>query len=78
MLVNGLGLQPDGLSGLLRIRRPSLPRWVNRVEIRDVALGGGLIDLLFERAGDGGHVALTDARIRGDVDVMLEISGTRR
>ena len=33
--------------------------------------------LLFERAGEGDRVALTDLLIDGDVEVMLEIAGTR-
>jgi glycogen debranching enzyme len=31
MLISGLGIIPDGLQGTLRIRRPSLPRRINRV-----------------------------------------------
>jgi len=77
MLVNGLGLQPDGLEGRLRVRRPSLPRWVNRVEIENLAIAGGRVDLRFERTGAGDSVALTDARIDGDVEVVLEISSER-
>jgi glycogen debranching enzyme len=73
MLTAGLGLKPDGLNGRLRVRRPSLPRWVNRVEVCDVAVAGGRVDLLFERTGAGDSVALTDARIDGDVEVVLEI-----
>jgi glycogen debranching enzyme len=73
MLTAGLGLRPDGLNGRLRVRRPSLPRWVNRVEVNDIAIAGGTVDLLFERAGVGDSVALTDAHIRGDVEVVLEI-----
>src|SRR4051812_45266836 len=73
MLTAGLGLRPDGLQRRLRVRRPSLPRWVNRVEVCDIAIAGGSIDLLFERTGAGDSVALTDARIDGDVEVVLEI-----
>ena len=65
-------------SGLrLRVRRPSLPRWLNRVEVSGLRIAGSRVDLLFERAGDGEQVALTDARIDGDVEVVLEIAGTR-
>jgi hypothetical protein len=75
MLINGLGLDPDGLNRHLRVRRPSLPRWVNRVEVEHMAIGEGRVDLRFERTGAGDSVALTDARIDGDVEVVLEISG---
>jgi glycogen debranching enzyme len=73
MLLNGLGLKPDGLQRRLRVRRPSLPRWVNRVDVEGLAIGDGRVDLRFERTGAGDSVALTDARIEGDVDVVLEI-----
>ena len=77
MLTAGLGLNADGLNGTLRVRRPSLPRWVNRVEVEDLTVGGARIDLLFERTSSGGPVALTDASIEGDAAVVLEISATR-
>ena len=73
----GLGIVPDGLRRRLRIRRPSLPSWLNRVEVRGLRIAGARVDLLFERAGVGEQVALTDARIDGDVEVVLEITGTR-
>jgi glycogen debranching enzyme len=77
MLISGLGLEADALEGRLRVRRPSLPHWVNRVEIKDLCVGGSRVDLLFERTGSGDQVALTDAHIEGDVEVVLEISGSR-
>jgi glycogen debranching enzyme len=49
--------------------------WVNRVEVEHMAIGEGRVDLRFERTGAGDSVALTDARIDGDVEVVLEISG---
>jgi len=66
---------PDALQRRLRIRRPSLPRWLNRVEVRGLRIAGATVDLLFERTND--RVALTDTRIDGDVEVVLEIAGTR-
>jgi glycogen debranching enzyme len=77
LVTAGLGLIPDGLGRRLRVRRPSLPRWLNRVEVKGLRVAGSCIDLLFERAGAGEQVALTDARIDGDVEVVLEISGNR-
>ena len=72
----GLGLRPDGLEGRLRIVRPSLPRWLERVVVSGLNVCGSEVDLHFERAGS--HVTLTDARIRGDVELVLEIAGTKR
>jgi glycogen debranching enzyme len=72
----GLGLSPDALENRLAVVRPSLPRWLNRVELTGLALGNARIDLVFERAGE--HVTLADARIDGDAEVVLEITADRR
>jgi len=77
LVTGGLGLVPDALERRLRVRRPSLPSWLSRVEVRGLRVAGARVDLLFERAGAGEQVALTDARIEGDVEVVLEISGSR-
>jgi glycogen debranching enzyme len=71
MLVAGLGLVPDGLQRRLRIVRPTLPSWLDRVELSHLRLGGARIDLRFERAGSS--VTLTDAEVEGDIEVVLEL-----
>ena len=77
LTTSGLGLVPDALERRLRVRRPSLPRWLNRVEVRGLRVADARVDLLFERAASGEQVALTDARIEGDVEVVLEITSRR-
>jgi glycogen debranching enzyme len=77
LVTGGLGLVPDGLRQRLRIRRPSLPRWLNRVQVRGLRVADSTVDLSFERTQAGGPVALADAKIRGNVEVVLEISGSR-
>jgi glycogen debranching enzyme len=72
----GLGLSPDALEKRLRIIRPSLPRWLNRVDVTGLQIGGARIDLRFERTGD--QVTLADAHIDGDAEVVLEIAPDRR
>lgn len=72
----GLGLSPDALDKRLRVIRPSLPRWLERVEVTGLEIGSSRVDLQFERAGE--HVTLADARIDGDLEVVLEIAGDRR
>jgi glycogen debranching enzyme len=72
LLTSGLGLQAAGFERTLRIRRPALPRWVNRVEVKGLRVGSARVDLLFERAG--ARIALTDARVEGDLDVVLEVA----
>ena len=47
------------------------------MEVKDLYVGGSRVDLLFERTGSGDQVALTDARIEGDLEVVLEISASR-
>jgi len=73
----GLGLSPDALAKRLRVVRPSLPRWLERVDVTGLKVGNARIDLRFERAG-GEHVTLADAHIDGDVEVVLEIAPDRR
>lgn len=71
----GLGLAADGLERRLRIVRPSLPRWINRVDLEGLRVAGATVDLRFERSGAG--VTLADARIDGDLEVVLEIAPER-
>jgi glycogen debranching enzyme len=76
MLTTGLGLVPDALEGVLRIRRPSLPLHVGRLAVHGLLVGNAGVDLLFERvAGRTDRVALTDVQIDGDLEVVLELGG---
>jgi glycogen debranching enzyme len=77
LVLAGLGLVPDALRGRLRVRRPSLPSWVNRVQVRNLRIARSVVDLTFERTGGGEQVALVDVRVEGDVEVVLEISRSR-
>jgi glycogen debranching enzyme len=76
LLTWGLGLSADALEKRLAIVRPSLPRWLSRVEVTGLTLGDATIDLVFERAGE--QVTLADANIKGDAEVVLEIAADRR
>jgi glycogen debranching enzyme len=74
MLVAGLGIVADGLHGTLRIRRPSLPRNINRLALNGLRIAGASVDLLFERVAERPEtVALTDVRLDGDIEVVLEV-----
>ena len=73
MLTAGLGLVPDGLRRILRIRRPSLPEHVDRLELHGLRVAGSRINMLFERVGRNGAVARTDVEIDGDVEGVLEV-----
>jgi glycogen debranching enzyme len=70
LLISGLGLSPDGLERRLRVLRPALPDSVGSVELRGLRVAGAGIDLCFERSGD--ELALVDARVEGDVEVVYE------
>jgi glycogen debranching enzyme len=73
MLMAGLGIAPDGLRRTLRIRRPSLPRHLGRLEVHGLRVADASVDLLFERVAQrDGSVALTDVHIDGDLEVVLE------
>ncbi len=50
--------------------RPSLPRFVDRLEVTGLELGSARIDLRFERAG--GRVTLADVRVEGDAQVVAD------
>jgi glycogen debranching enzyme len=74
MLMAGLGLIPDAFGATLRIRRPSLPRHIDRVAVSNLRVGDAHVDLLFERvAHKRDSVALTDVAVDGNLDVVLEI-----
>ncbi|MGH3992412.1 MAG: amylo-alpha-1,6-glucosidase, partial [Pseudonocardiaceae bacterium] len=70
LLATGLGLRPDGLAGSLHVVRPWLPRWLGRVEIEGLRVGAARVDLRFERGGAG--VALTDARVDGELELVVD------
>jgi len=77
LLTVGLGLRADGLDGRLHVRRPSLPRWVDRLEVENLQVAGASVALRFERPVAGRPVALTDASVDGGVEVLLESGGSR-
>jgi glycogen debranching enzyme len=78
MLTAGLGITADGLHRALRIRRPSLPRHLGRLALQGLRVGDATVDLLFERVAQrSDSVALTDVRIDGQLDVVLEIQSGR-
>ena len=70
LLATGLGLQPDALHGRLRVVRPLLPEWVGRLSLEGMRVGDARVDLRFERAGR--QVVLADARIEGNLQLVLE------
>ena len=55
-----LGLEPDAFVGKLRIVRPRLPDFVNRVALRGLRVGKASADLEFRRTEGGAEVNILD------------------
>jgi glycogen debranching enzyme len=73
LLIAGLGLAPDAIERTLRIRRPSLPRHLGRLALQGLHVGDAVVDLVFERGADAlNGIAVTDLRIDGDLDVLVD------
>ncbi|MBU6428880.1 MAG: amylo-alpha-1,6-glucosidase, partial [Cyanobacteria bacterium REEB65] len=64
-----LGLEPDALQGRLHIAQPWLPKWIHRLDVRNLAIGKACVALRYERQGD--HVRCEVAEIQGDLHVDL-------
>jgi len=77
LLAEALGLRADALERRLAVHRPVLPRWLHRVEVTGLRVGDARVDLLFERTRGTDHVALSDVRADGDVEVILHTAGAR-
>jgi glycogen debranching enzyme len=64
-----LGLEPDGFDRRLRIVRPRLPRFLDRLEVRGLPVGGGRVDLTFTGRGD--RTTVDVGRTTGRVQVEV-------
>jgi glycogen debranching enzyme len=63
-----LGLWPDAVHRRLHVRRPRLPEWLERIEMRGVRVGAARADLTFARGRAG--VVHVDATVReGELEV---------
>ena len=69
MLQAALGLQPDGLDHQLSVVRPCLPEWLTWVNVVNLRIGGGSVDLRFERSDADTLVAVT--RKSGPIEVVV-------
>jgi glycogen debranching enzyme len=70
LVTSCLGLEPDGFADRLRIVRPLLPDFVDRIELSGIRVGRGVADLHFKRIGDG--ISVDVLRTAGRIDVMVE------
>jgi glycogen debranching enzyme len=69
MITATLGLEPDGFRRQLRIVRPRLPSFVPWLEVRNLRVGAGSVDLSFRAEPSGTWV---DVRRAESVDVSVE------
>ncbi len=78
LLTVTLGLEPDAFEQRLRVRRPRLPAFVDRLELRGLRVGDARVDLVFQRTADS--IVVSVASIEGKLDVELdrEDSNVRR
>jgi len=70
LLAVTLGLQPDGFERRLRIVRPQLPSFVDRLEIRGLPVAEARVDLEFRRSRDG--VAASVTHVEGELEVEID------
>ena len=70
MLTTLLGLEPDAFSRRLRIVRPMLPDFVERLDMTRLAVGAAKVDLRFTRTAK--DVTVDILRLDGELDVDID------
>jgi glycogen debranching enzyme len=65
-----LGLEADGFEQRLRVVRPSLPDFVDWLELRGIRVGSARIDLRFRRTSEG--AAVERLATEGELDLVVE------
>lgn len=72
LVQTALGLVPDAFQRRLRIVRPMLPQFVNRLCVDRLRVGGAAVDLCFERVADGSVSTKVIQVVDGPLDVVIE------
>jgi glycogen debranching enzyme len=70
MLQAILGISAMAHEGLLTVNHPHLPTWLNSVEIRNLAVGGSRLNMVFRREGEITSFSLLSRE--GDLRVVME------
>ena len=65
-----LGMKIDGAAARLSFTRPTLPDFLNAIEIDDLRVGAGTVDLVIHRRAQAATIEIR--RRRGDVEVITE------
>ena len=63
-----LGLHADAANQRLRLVRPTLPDWLEMLELRGLCVGAHPVDIVVRRSADGS----LDVEARGDGKVAVE------
>ena len=77
LLQSALGLKAEGFDKRLTIIEPVLPSFVDRLQLFDIRVGTGSVDLSFERTPSGAVATRVLART-GSIDVLVEPRLPRR
>lgn len=76
LLTTLLGLTPDGFEKRLRIKRPMLPNFLDRLELRRLHVGGAVVDLAFRRGTQGVDVDVV--KLQGVLDIQVDNESRER
>jgi hypothetical protein len=63
------GITADAPNGVLYIHRPSLPSWLDQIEVVGMRVGKARVDLTFNRTN--GVTSVQVPRKEGDVEVLI-------
>ena len=66
-----LGIRMDAARGRIRLERPVLPDFLDRLNVRDLRLGDGAVDLVFRR--HGGDVTVEIPKRSGTIEIIEAI-----
>jgi glycogen debranching enzyme len=69
LLQAALGLEIDPAAAELRLRQPSLPKFLREVTVRDLQIGDGSVDFAVRR--DGAGVSVSVLRTQGSIEVAV-------
>jgi glycogen debranching enzyme len=69
LLQSSIGLSIDARAKEIVLRHPVLPTYLERVDVRNLAVGAATVDLRLFRSGDS--VAVTVERRVGELDIMV-------
>lgn len=69
LLTAMLGLEADASANRLTLRKPFLPSWLQRVELKNLRVGDSTLDLMVTRGRE--HAAVEVTERRGSVELVV-------